>query len=347
MPKLLDDATVLITGATGSLGQALTRRILRGELGMPRKVIAFSRCEAKQYAMKSTWKHAHSATDDIYYDNFQQLLEFWIGDVRDGDTIARAVARCDIVFNAAAMKQVPTCEYFPLEAAATNITGVANIVRAARTQERVSLVVGVSTDKACKPINVMGMTKAIQERVLVEGNLGQDHCRMVAVRYGNVLSSRGSVLPLFRHQIEHGGPVTVTLPEMTRFLLSLERAVDTIFAAASHARRGEILVPQVPSARILDVAETLIGGRQIEIAFTGIRPGEKIHETLISEEEAFRTGERAGHYAIGPMLPELETRDEARALVGEYSSARDPLTGEPLRALLAGAHWVDPAMAGI
>jgi UDP-glucose 4-epimerase len=347
MSPLLDDASVLITGGTGSLGQALTRRILRGELGLPKKVIVFSRCEAKQYAMKSTWKHAYRATEDIYYNNFEQLLEFWIGDVRDADAVGRAIARCDVVFNAAAMKQVPTCEYFPVEATATNVMGAANVVRAARAQEHVRLVVGISTDKACKPINVMGMTKAIQERVLVEGNLGQDRCRMVAVRYGNVLSSRGSVIPLFKYQVANGGPITITLREMTRFLLSLDQAVDTIFAAATEARPGEIFIPQVPSARVVDVAEALIGGRDVEIAFTGIRPGEKIHEILISEEEAFRTSERAQHYVLQPMLPEFDNGDESRPLGGEYSSADAVVTGQRLQDLLSVAPWVDPAMAGI
>jgi FlaA1/EpsC-like NDP-sugar epimerase len=309
-------------------------------------VIVFSRCEAKQYAMKSNWQHAYRATDDIYYDNFEQLIEFWIGDVRDREAVGRAVARSDVVFNTAAMKQVPTCEYFPLEATATNVTGAANIVRAAQANEHVRMVLGVSTDKACKPINVMGMTKAIQERVLVEGNIGQDHCRMFAVRYGNVISSRGSVIPLFEQQIAAGGPVTVTMPEMTRFLLSLDEAIDTIFAAAREANPGEIFVPRVRSARIVDLAQALIGSRGIEIAYTGIRPGEKIHEVLISEEEAFRTTERAGHYVLAPLLPEFVHDHGPCPLSGEYSSAADVITGDQLRELLAGAAWGDPAMAG-
>jgi FlaA1/EpsC-like NDP-sugar epimerase len=342
----LDGARVLITGGTGSLGQTLVRRILRGELGLPEKVIVFSRCEAKQYAMKSNWKHAYRATDDIYYDNFDQLLEFWIGDVRDAVSVGRAVSRSDVIFNAAAMKQVPTCEYFPAEATKTNIDGATNLVHAARTHEHVRLLVGISTDKACKPINVMGMTKAIQERVLVEGNLGQDHCRMIAVRYGNVLSSRGSVIPLFKYQIANGGPVTVTLPEMTRFLLTLDRAVDTVFAAVREAGAGEIFVPQLPSARMDDVAEELIGGQKIEVVYTGIRPGEKVHEILISDEEALRTTERAGHYVLRPLLPEFAFDEGPSPLDGEYSSADAVVSGEPLRDLLQGANLVDVAMAG-
>lgn len=343
---MFDNQRVLITGGTGSIGQTLVRRLLRGEVGIPEKIIVFSRDEAKHYAMKAAWKHAHQATDDIYYHNFEELIEFRIGDVRHYDSVHRAVSASNIVLHAAAMKQVPICEYFPGEAVATNISGADNLVRAIRANDRVHTFLGVSTDKACKPINVMGMTKALQERFIVEGNLHQDHCRMIAVRYGNVLSSRGSVIPLFKQQIENGGPVTITLPEMTRFLLSLDRAVDTIFAAIDQARRGEIYVPQIPSALVTDVAKTLIGDRPIETMFTGIRPAEKIHEILVSEEEVFRTTERDGYFVIQPQLPELAAEDEPRALVGEYTSAGAVAKGAELIELLAQADFTDPAMMG-
>ena len=346
MSQIFDGEHVLITGGTGSLGQTLIHRLLGGEVGTPEKIIVFSRDEAKHYAMKTAWKHAYRATDDIYYHNFEELVEFRIGDIRDYDSVHRAVSACDIAFHAAAMKQVPMCEYFPGEAVATNIRGAENLVQAVRSNERVHTFLAVSTDKACKPINVMGMTKALQERFVVEGNLHQEHCRMIAVRYGNVLSSRGSVIPLFKQQIENGGPVTLTLPEMTRFLLSLDRAVDTIFAAMAHARAGEIYVPQVPSARVTDVAETLIGGRAIEMVFTGIRPAEKIHEVLVSEEEVFRTTERNGYYVIQPQLPELASGDGPRALSGEYTSARALVRGAELADLIAQADFRDPAMIG-
>jgi FlaA1/EpsC-like NDP-sugar epimerase len=202
----MDGARVLITGGTGSLGQTLARRLLQGEVGAPDKIIVFSHDEAKQHAMKSTWKHMHRPTDDVWSHNFDELMEFQIGDVRDVAWVERAVRRCDVVIHAAAMKQVPTCEYFPGQAVATNGLGAENVVKAVAREESVHTLVGVSTDKACKPINVMGMTKAIQERLVVEGNLQQEHCRMVAVRYGNVLSSRGSAIPLFKHQIASGGP---------------------------------------------------------------------------------------------------------------------------------------------
>jgi FlaA1/EpsC-like NDP-sugar epimerase len=347
MQKTLEDAVVLITGGTGSLGQALVRRLLRGDAGEPRKIIVFSRDEAKQYAMKTTWKHLVAPTDEVFYSNFDDVVQFWIGDVRDFDSVERAVLNSNVIIHAAALKQVPTCEYFPAQAVATNVLGAENVVRAARAAERVHSVIAISTDKACKPINVMGMTKAVQERIIVEGNLHQQHCRMGAVRYGNVLSSRGSVIPLFVHQILAGGPVTITLPEMTRFLLSLDRAVDTVFAALATAEPGDVYVPQIPSARIVDVAEALIGGRDIETVVTGIRPGEKIHEIMVSDEEAYRTTERDGHYVIQPMLPDIHNSDGPRPLAGEYSSADAVVAGDRLRELVAQADFVDPAMGAV
>ena len=346
MTPALDDAVVLITGGTGSLGQTLTRRLLQGGLGRPKRIIVFSRDEAKQYAMKTTWKRAGGATDEIIYHNFDELIEFRIGDVRDYASVFDAVTRSDVVFHAAAMKQVPTCEYFPAQATATNVMGAENVVRAVRHSGRPHTVVGVSTDKACKPVNVMGMTKAIQERIVIEGNLDNDACRLIGVRYGNVLESRGSVIPLFKHQIAGGGPVTITEPEMTRFLLSLDSAVDTIFDAFRAARRGEIYVPQVPSARILDVARTMIGEREIEIAFTGIRPGEKLHEILISDEEAHRTVERDGYYALQPMLPDFDIDPAPRPLMREFSSADAVVTGAELETLISIGAFVDVAVQG-
>jgi UDP-glucose 4-epimerase len=239
------------------------------------------------------------------------------------------------VFHAAALKQVPTCEYFPFEAVQTNIIGAQNLVCALRENDTpVELVVGISTDKACKPINVMGMTKAIQERILVEANLENKKTKFLCVRYGNVIASRGSIIPLFMEQIGNGGPVTITLPEMTRFLLSLDRAVDTVFAAVKIGNAGETFVPKVPAANIVDVAKALIGDREIEIKYTGIRPGEKVHEIMVSEEEVYRTVERNGYYVILPMLPELRQGDFTPALTSEYSSQHDNLDVARLRELL-------------
>ena len=336
MSGALEGKRVLVTGGTGSLGKLLVRRLLGGEMGEPERIVVFSRDEAKQHQMRLDYHHRVAATDEIIFRNFRQRLKFWIGDVRDYESVSSVMQDVDVVFNAAALKQVPTCEYFPYEAVQTNVTGAENIVRAIQHHRLpVDTVVGISTDKACKPVNVMGMTKAVQERVFIQANMRCGDTRFVCVRYGNVLASRGSVIPLFHDQIRHGGPVTITSPEMTRFLLSLDDAVDTVFAAVRVARPGETLVPDAPSALVTDIAAVLIGDRPIETRITGIRPGEKIHEIMVNDEEAPRTLRRERWYAIQPMLPELQTETIQRpALAGEFSSAGSLLDAEGTRRLL-------------
>ncbi|MGD0157984.1 MAG: polysaccharide biosynthesis protein [Terracidiphilus sp.] len=327
----LTDKRILITGGTGSLGKAIVSRLLTGEMGKPARIIVFSRDETKQHYMRLDFQRREVATDEVIYKSSRQLLSFRIGDVRDPHSLAEALADVDVVVHAAAMKQVPACEYFPCEAVSTNVLGAQNIVRIIRQNRLpISTVLGVSTDKACKPINVYGMTKALLERILIEGNMGCPDTRFLCVRYGNVIASRGSVIPLFASQIESGGPVTITTMDMTRFLLPLDRAVDTIFAAFRFGRKGEIYVPKVPAAKIVDVADVMIAERDIRVIVTGIRPGEKVHEILVSEEECHRTIERDGYYVILPVLPELRESVESHpALETEYSSAHpnvDPLT---------------------
>jgi FlaA1/EpsC-like NDP-sugar epimerase len=336
--KPLSGKRILVTGGTGSLGQVLVRRLLTGEMGAPKKITVLSRDEAKQHYMRLAFQHRGAATDDVIYENSRELLNFRIGDVRDFSSVMSAVRDADVIFNAAALKQVPTCEYFPFEAVMTNVVGPQNIVRALRENEtNVELVVGISTDKACKPINVMGMTKALQERVLLEANMGSK-TKFICVRYGNVIASRGSVVPLFKQQIANGGPVTITMPEMTRFLLTLDRAVDTVFAAVRGGARGELYVPKVAAAKVTDVAKTLMGGKDIPIEFTGIRPGEKVHEIMVSEEERFRTVDRGDYYAILPVLPELrDSKEIVPALETEYSSEHNNISGDRLRDLLQAA----------
>ena len=333
---VLDGKRVLITGGTGSLGKVLLRRLLGGGAGDPAKIIVLSRDEAKQHAIRVEYQRRSSPTDEVIYDNFSKKLEFRIGDVRDFHSVASALREADVVFNAAALKQVPTCEYFPFEAVQTNIGGAENIVRAIRDLRLdVETVVGISTDKAVAPINVMGMTKSLQERVLARANLDVPETRFVLVRYGNVLASRGSVIPLFHDQIRNGGPVTITDPRMTRFLLSLEEAVDIILVAVREARRGETYIPRAPSAKIVDVATALIEDRPIETVISGVRPGEKLHELLISEEECHRAVHRSGYYAIGPILPELQSHDVDSELLGRpYSSADDVMTPAQTHELL-------------
>ena len=333
---MLNGKRVLVTGGTGSLGKVLVRRLLSGEIGMPKQITVFSRDEAKQHSMRLAFERLRTATDEVIYHNFERVLQFRIGDVRDPHSVTTALKDADVVFNAAALKQVPSCEYFPYEAVQTNITGAENIIRAIRESRiPVETVVGVSTDKACKPVNVMGMTKAIQERLFVRANLDAEDTRFIGVRYGNVLASRGSVIPLFHEQIRLGRPITITTSDMTRFLLSLEQAVDTIFAALRVAARGEIYIPRVPSARVVDVAAALIADRKIETVITGIRPGEKIHEILVSEEEAHRTVERGEYYVIRPMLPELLPAEKIDNPIGrEYSSADNVMSRAQVTELL-------------
>ncbi len=333
----LEGKRVLVTGGTGSLGRKLVRRLLTGEQGMPAKITVFSRDEAKQHFMRLSYLHLTAATDEVIYRNFQERLDFRIGDVRDSSAIQRAVEDADVVFHAAALKQVPSCERYPWEAVQTNVVGSHNLIAAvSAARHTVEAVIGISTDKACKPINVMGMTKAMMERLMVEANLHCPRTRFSCVRYGNVISSRGSVVPLFVDQIARGGPVTITRMDMTRFLLSLDHAVDIVIAAYSHALPGETFIPEAPAARVPDVARALMRGREVPIVETGIRPGEKIHEILISEEECHRSTRRAGHYVLQPMLLELRAAPILTpAMVGEYSSQAITLDEDGLADMLA------------
>jgi FlaA1/EpsC-like NDP-sugar epimerase len=347
---ILEGKRILITGGTGSMGKKLIRRLLSGEIGTPSRIIILSRDEAKQHVLRLAYMDRNAVTDEVIYDNFQRIISFRIGDVRSYADVCGAMREADVVINAAAMKQVPTCEYFPEQAIATNCMGPANIVQALRDHEYpVETVVGVSTDKACKPVNAMGMSKAIQERIFTAANIGVPRTRFICVRYGNVLASRGSVIPLFLDQIARGGPVTVTVPEMTRFLLSLDVAVDTVFAALRTARAGETLVPRAPAATVMNVARAMVGERRIPIQVTGIRPGEKMDEIMISDEEARRSVARGDYYAIVPMLPELIAHDDQRGppvLPKEFSSGDDVLDLEGTRALLR-KHSLLPDQAAV
>ena len=339
---MLEGKRVLVTGGTGSLGQALVRRLLDGDLGAPAEVIVFSRSEALQHAMRLNFNERTRASTDevVYVEDQRSRLRFQVGDVRDYAALSSALQRVDVVFHAAAMKQVPACEYNPVEAVATNVHGAQNIVRAIRELRLdIETVVGISTDKACKPVNVMGMTKAIQERIICEAGLLGGDTRFVVARYGNVVASRGSVVPLFQQQIASGGPVTVTTPEMTRFLLSLDQAVDVVFDALRFARRGETWIPRLPSVRVMELARAMIGDRNLEIQLVGIRPGEKIHEVLVSEEEVPRTRHREGQLVILPLLPELRsTAGGEEPYEGrEYSSADEIVDAAEMVESLGGA----------
>ncbi len=340
--KPLEGQRIVVTGGTGSLGKAVVKRLLTGEMGIPSKIIVFSRDEGKHHQMKVDFKHQLVATDDVFYHNFEELLDFRVGDVRDYHALLRVLREVDVVVHASALKQVPSCEYVPNEAVLTNIVGAQNIVAAIRENDTaIHTAIAISTDKACKPINVMGMTKAIQERIFVEANLGNSKTRFACVRYGNVVASRGSVIPLFAEQIRVGGPVTITLPEMTRFLITLDGAVDTVFAALRSAKPGDTFVPRLPAATVENMAKAMIGKRKIELKSIGLRPGEKIHELMVSEEEAYRTEESGQYYAIRAMLPEVAKQSQFNAVLKrEYSSEHSVVSLEETRQILHKAGYM-------
>ncbi|MBI4696192.1 MAG: polysaccharide biosynthesis protein [Gammaproteobacteria bacterium] len=281
------DKSVLVTGGTGSFGNFVVRRLLNAGV---KEVRVLSRDEKKQYDMR------------VFYQGRSDLT-FVIGDVRNAEVVHEAMAGIDMVFHAAALKQVPTCERHPHEAVRTNVLGAENLVAAALAHA-VQCFVMISTDKAVKPVNVMGMTKALQERIVLSGNLSRLNrgTRFCCVRYGNVLRSRGSVVPFFRRQLSLGQTMTVTDERMTRFLLTLNEAIDLVLYAADHSRGGEIFVRKAPAARVTDIAKVLAeeAGKPFEYKVIGILPGEKLHEILVSEEELVRVQDCGEYYTIQP-----------------------------------------------
>ena len=289
---MFDNKTILVTGGTGSFGHEVVKSLLETQAA---EIRIFSRDEDKQYHMQ----HLYAAYD---------RLRFIIGDVRDYGSVRRATRGVDIVFHAAALKHVPSCEFFPAEAVKTNINGAQNVIEAC-IEENVGRVVAISTDKAVEPINVMGMSKAVQEKLMVGANYRRDGFDTVfsVVRYGNVAGSRGSVIPFFRRLIESRKRLTITSPDMTRFILGLPAAVQLVFKASNEAVGGEIFVMRVPAHSVVELARVLLrraGLPENHYEIIGVRPGEKLHETLVSPVEATRTVEAGEYYVI---LPEIET----------------------------------------
>ena len=276
------NAQVLVTGGTGSFGRKFTEVLLR--VHPPKKLIIFSRDELKQFEMSQEFNHPS--------------LRYFIGDVRDKDRLYRAFQDVDIVIHAAALKQVPACEYNPFEAVKTNVFGAQNVIDAA-IDCKVKKVMFISTDKAVNPVNLYGATKLCAERVFIQGNsyAGEAGTRLSCCRYGNVVGSRGSVIPLFSEQRSNGS-VTVTDPRMTRFWLTIEQGVDFVIKCVGDMHGGEIFVPKIPSMNIMDLVQAVAPGCEVE--YTGIRPGEKLHEALISEHETRNTLELADTYIIRP-----------------------------------------------
>ena len=308
MMKKLEGKRVLITGGTGSLGTHLVKRLL--DIGTCKDIVVFSRDEAKQHDMRQKFSG----------------IKYVIGDVRNPESITNAVHKADIVFHTAALKQVKACEDNPWEAVLTNAYGVHNIIEAAKAGET-QAVIGVSSDKGCKPLNIYGATKLIQEHMLVQAN-HETHCRFISVLYGNVMGSRGSVIPIWRELISKGAPIKISAPYMTRFLISLDLAVDTLLAALESALPGEVYIPYgLPAATIGDIADLLIGDKIIERQIIGADSGEKRDEILVSDEEANRTYIRDGYCILSPLVQELPL------LIAEYNSKDHLISASKLKAI--------------
>lgn len=284
----LNGKVILVTGGTGSFGQRFIRTLL--EKFSPKKVIVLSRDEMKQWDMQ----HAFAALDR------KKILRFFIGDVRDKDRLHRAFHEVDYVIHAAASKIIPTAEYNPFECIKTNVHGAMNVIEAA-IEQKVKKVIALSTDKACNPINLYGATKLCSDKLFVAGNAysGSQKTSFCVVRYGNVMGSRGSVIPFFR-SIAHLGEFPITNARMTRFMISLEAGVELVLRALREGVGGEIFVPKIPSMKVVDIAKTIAPKAKLKII--GIRPGEKIHEMMISEEDARTTYEYADYYKILPAI---------------------------------------------
>ena len=281
---MFNDKVLMITGGTGSVGNTVLKRFLSIDV---REIRIFSRDEKKQEEMRIALN--------------SPKLKFYIGDVRDYDSIYQAMKGVDYVFHAAALKQVPSCEFYPLEAVKTNVLGSENVMQAAIAR-KVSRLVMLSTDKAVYPINAMGISKAMMEKFMVAKARmqGAGETVLCATRYGNVMASRGSVIPLFVSQLKEGKPLTVTDPNMTRFLMSLENSVDLVLCAFEHGQQGDIFVQKAPASTVADLAQALkeLFKKDNLVSVIGTRHGEKLYESLISREEMAKAEDRGGYYRI-------------------------------------------------
>lgn len=281
--------TLMITGGTGSFGNAVLNRFLKTDIG---EIRIFSRDEKKQDDMRHDFQARMPEVAD--------KIKFYIGDVRDLQSVRAAMPGVDYIFHAAALKQVPSCEFFPMEAVRTNVIGTENVLTAA-IEEGVESVICLSTDKAAYPINAMGITKAIEEKVAVAKSRMSGKTKICCTRYGNVMCSRGSVIPLWIDQIKQGNPITLTEPSMTRFIMSLEEAVDLVLFAFEHGENGDLLIQKAPACTIQTQAEAvceLFGGKKEDIKVIGIRHGEKMYETLLTNEECAKAIDMGNFYRV-------------------------------------------------
>ena len=336
---MFKDKTLLVTGGTGSFGNAVARRFLSSDI---REIRIFSRDEKKQ--------------DDMRHELRSPKLKFYIGDVRNFDSIHNAMRGVDYVFSAAALKQVPSCEFYPLEAVYTNVIGTENTLNAA-VANKVKNVIVLSTDKAVYPINAMGMSKALMEKVAVakSRSLREGETTICVTRYGNVMASRGSVIPLFLSQIEADKPITITDPDMTRFMMSLEDAVELVLFAFQHGRAGDTFIQKAPAATIGQLARVLqkLFKAKNEVRVIGTRHGEKKHETLLNREEMVRAEDLKGYYRIRADARDLhyalylEKGERKIAEIQDYTSANThALSDAELRDLLLKLDYIQQGLKG-
>jgi UDP-glucose 4-epimerase len=309
--RMFKNKTLLITGGTGSFGNAVLDSFLSTDI---KEIRIFSRDELKQ--------------DDMRKKYSNKKLKFYIGDVRDKNSIEDAMRGVDFVFHAAALKQVPSCEFYPMQAVKTNIIGTENVMNAA-ISAGVKKIIALSTDKAVYPINAMGISKAMMERVVISKGRNVKNTVIACTRYGNVMASRGSVIPLFLNQIKSGRPITITDPNMTRFIMSLDDAVDLVMFAFKHAKSGDIFVQKAPAATVQLLAETIkniLGIPNYDVRVIGTRHGEKLYETLLTKEEMVKAIEMKNYYRIPADVRDLnyskyfELGEEIVSEADEYHS---------------------------
>ena len=342
--SIFKDKTLMITGGTGSFGNAVLTRFLRTDIG---EIRIFSRDEKKQDDMR----HEYQAK----YPDVAHKIKFYIGDVRSLQSCKSAMPGVDYIFHAAALKQVPSCEFFPMEAVKTNVIGTDNVLTAA-IEAGVKAVICLSTDKAAYPINAMGITKAIEEKIAVAKSRYSGGTKICCTRYGNVMCSRGSVIPLWIDQIRNGNPITLTEPTMTRFIMSLEEAVDLVLFAFEHGQNGDILVQKAPACTIQTQAEAvceLFGGRKEDIKVIGIRHGEKLYETLLTNEECAKAEDLGDFYRVpadnrglnyDKYFKEGETD---RNTLSEFNSNNTRmLTVEETKAKIAALEYIQKELTG-
>ena len=328
--SVLDNKNILITGGTGSFGHQMIIELMQYK---PKLIRIFSRDEDKQHNLKQ----------ELLESQILDKIQFVIGDVRDYDRMYSVTKDMDIIFHAAALKQVPSVEAHPYEAVKTNIIGAYNVVTAA-VARKVSKVIAVSTDKAVKPVNAMGMTKALQEKLILSDEITKDKTTFCCVRYGNVLGSRGSVIPLWDKRLEQNKPLPITHPDMTRFVLTLSQAIDLVFYSLKNGKGGEIFVKKAPATKMVNLArayaELKTGKKNYPLEYIGIRAGEKIDEVLVSEEEMRHVSEKKDHFVIKrESLIDKSFLKKSTKLTEYGSGTITPLNIEELKSLMKKLKW--------